>query len=132
MPRPETELLVDVALRDIPRKAEWQVLDLGTGSGAVALAIGRERPSCYITATDISADALAAARENANGMITAYPIPIIAKPTNANPASAADTTQNTPKAAQAPPNRAVANGPKRAMTNPPAKRKATMATENTA
>ena len=66
VPRPETELLVDVALRDIPRKAEWQVLDLGTGSGAVALAIGRERPSCYITATDISADALAAARENAN------------------------------------------------------------------
>jgi release factor glutamine methyltransferase len=66
VPRPETELLVDVALRDIPRKAEWQVLDLGTGSGAIALAIGRERPSCYITATDISADALAAARENAN------------------------------------------------------------------
>ncbi len=66
VPRPETELLVDVALRDIPREVEWQVLDLGTGSGAVALAIGRERPSCYITATDISADALAAARENAN------------------------------------------------------------------
>ena len=66
VPRPETELLVDVALRDIPRKAEWQVLDLGTGSGAVALAIGRERPSCFITATDVSADALAAARENAN------------------------------------------------------------------
>jgi release factor glutamine methyltransferase len=66
VPRPETELLVDVALRDIPRTAEWQVLDLGTGSGAVALAIGRERPSCYITATDISEEALAAARENAN------------------------------------------------------------------
>jgi release factor glutamine methyltransferase len=66
VPRPETELLVDVALRDIPRQAEWQVLDLGTGSGAVALAIGRERPSCYVTATDISAEALAAARENAN------------------------------------------------------------------
>ena len=66
VPRPETELLVDVALRDIPRQAEWQVLDLGTGSGAVALAIGRERPSCYVTATDISAAALAAARENAN------------------------------------------------------------------
>ena len=66
VPRPETELLVDVALRDIPRNAEWQILDLGTGSGAVAIAIGRERPSCYITATDISTDALAAARENAN------------------------------------------------------------------
>jgi release factor glutamine methyltransferase len=66
VPRPETELLVDVALRDIPRKAEWGVLDLGTGSGAIALAIGRERPLCSITATDVSADALAVARENAN------------------------------------------------------------------
>ena len=66
VPRPETELLVDVALRDIPRKAEWDILDLGTGSGAIALAIGRERPLCRITATDVSADALAVARENAN------------------------------------------------------------------
>jgi len=66
VPRPETELLVDVALRDIPRKAELDVLDLGTGSGAVALAIGRERPLSRVTATDISADALAVARENAN------------------------------------------------------------------
>ncbi len=66
VPRSETELLVDVALRDIPRRAEWDILDLGTGSGAVALAIGRERPLCNITATDVSAEALAAARENAN------------------------------------------------------------------
>ncbi|MEJ2129548.1 MAG: peptide chain release factor N(5)-glutamine methyltransferase [Woeseiaceae bacterium] len=66
VPRPETELLVDVALRNISRKAEWDILDLGTGSGAVALAIGRERALCSITATDISEDALAVARENAN------------------------------------------------------------------
>jgi len=66
VPRPETELLVDVALRDIPRKAEWDILDLGTGSGAIALAIGRERALCSITATDVSEDALAVARENAN------------------------------------------------------------------
>ncbi len=66
VPRPETELLVDVALRDIPRKEEWDLLDLGTGSGAVALALGRERPLCAVTATDISEDALAVARENAN------------------------------------------------------------------
>jgi len=66
VPRPETELLVDVALRDIPRKAEWQVLDLGTGSGAVALAIARERQLCQVTAVDISPDALGVARQNAN------------------------------------------------------------------
>lgn len=66
VPRPETELLVDVALRDIPRKADWNVLDLGTGSGAVALAIGRERALCSVTAIDISEEALAVARENAN------------------------------------------------------------------
>lgn len=66
VPRPETELLVDIALRDIPRKADWQILDLGTGSGAIALAIARERALCSVTAIDISADALAVARENAN------------------------------------------------------------------
>lgn len=66
VPRPETELLVDIALRDIPRKAEWQILDLGTGSGAIALAIARERSLCSVTAIDISAEALAVARENAN------------------------------------------------------------------
>ena len=66
VPRPETELLVDIALRDIPRKAEWQILDLGTGSGAIALAIARERALCSITAVDISTEALAVARENAN------------------------------------------------------------------
>jgi len=65
VPRPETELLVDVALREIPRDADWAVLDLGTGSGAIALAIAKERQLCQLTATDVSADALAVARENA-------------------------------------------------------------------
>jgi release factor glutamine methyltransferase len=65
VPRPETELLVDLALREIPRKAEWRVLDLGTGSGAIAIAIAGERPLCELTATDVSAEALKVAMENA-------------------------------------------------------------------
>ncbi len=65
VPRPETELLVDLALREIPRKADWRILDLGTGSGAIAIALASERMLCQITATDISAAALAVAEENA-------------------------------------------------------------------
>jgi release factor glutamine methyltransferase len=65
VPRPETELLVDLALREIPRKAEWQILDLGTGSGAIAIALAAERMMCEITAVDISDTALAIARQNA-------------------------------------------------------------------
>ena len=64
VPRPETELLVELALREIPRKAKLQVLDLGTGSGAIAISVAAERPLCDVVATDISADALAIAREN--------------------------------------------------------------------
>lgn len=65
VPRPETEVLVDLALREIPRRAEWAVLDLGTGSGAIAIAIAKERPLSRITATDVSAAALEVARQNA-------------------------------------------------------------------
>jgi len=65
IPRPETELLVDLALREIPRKAEWQILDLGTGSGAIAVALAAERLMCEVTAVDISEAALAVAHENA-------------------------------------------------------------------
>lgn len=65
IPRPETELLVEVALERIAPDAACRVLDLGTGSGCVAVAIARERPRARVTAADISAAALAVARENA-------------------------------------------------------------------
>jgi release factor glutamine methyltransferase len=65
IPRPETELLVEQALAHIPVDAEWTVADLGTGSGAVTLAIAKERPRCRVIATDTSEAALAIARANA-------------------------------------------------------------------
>jgi len=68
VPRPETEVLVDLALREIPRDAEWNILDLGTGSGAIACAIGKERPRCDITAVDRSADALRVAEQNVRSL----------------------------------------------------------------
>ena len=65
IPRPETELLVERALLCIPNDAALRIADLGTGSGAIALAIARERPRCQVIATDISEAALNVARDNA-------------------------------------------------------------------
>jgi release factor glutamine methyltransferase len=65
VPRPESELLVELALRELPRKASLRVLDLGTGCGAIALAIASERPLCNLVATDASDAALRVAQENA-------------------------------------------------------------------
>ncbi|GAB4509134.1 MAG: peptide chain release factor N(5)-glutamine methyltransferase [Sulfuricaulis sp.] len=64
IPRPETELLVEKALEHIPRDAEWTIADLGTGSGAITLAIAKERPRCRLIAIDISPAALEVAGSN--------------------------------------------------------------------
>lgn len=65
IPRPETELLVELAMARLPTGAAVRVADLGTGSGAIALAIARERPQAYVVATDASESALQVARRNA-------------------------------------------------------------------
>jgi len=65
IPRPETETLVELALSWLPRERPVRVLDLGTGSGAIALAIASESPQARIVATDTSAAALEVARTNA-------------------------------------------------------------------
>jgi len=65
IPRPETELLVELALERLPPGAPARVLELGTGSGAIAVALASERQGLAIVATDVSEAALALARRNA-------------------------------------------------------------------
>jgi release factor glutamine methyltransferase len=65
VPRPETELLVERCLALLAGRERPRVLDVGTGTGAIALALKQERPDAEVVATDVSADALALARENA-------------------------------------------------------------------
>lgn len=67
-PRPETECLVEHALAAMPRDAVCSALDLGTGSGAIALSLAHERPQWVITAVDVSAAALDVAASNAESL----------------------------------------------------------------
>ena len=64
IPRPETEELVDLILEENPSK-ELKVLDIGTGSGAISVSLKKSRPLWQVTASDLSADALVLAKENA-------------------------------------------------------------------
>jgi release factor glutamine methyltransferase len=65
IPRPETELLVELALTRVPTAAPWRILDLGTGSGCIAVTLGKLLPHARVIATDLSESALAVAVRNA-------------------------------------------------------------------
>jgi release factor glutamine methyltransferase len=67
IPRPETETLVETAIESIERGA--RVVDIGTGSGCIAVTLALERPDLRVTATDVSVAALAVASRNARGAI---------------------------------------------------------------
>jgi release factor glutamine methyltransferase len=68
IPRPDTETLVEAALEKIPLDKVSHILDLGTGTGAVALAIAKNRNNCEVTAVDQSTDALSVTLENAQSL----------------------------------------------------------------
>jgi release factor glutamine methyltransferase len=66
VPRPDTEVLVEAALQLFPMDACLRVIDVGTGSGAIALALAKEMPNAFVIATDLSAEALQVAQRNAD------------------------------------------------------------------
>ncbi|GHG82570.1 peptide chain release factor N(5)-glutamine methyltransferase [Comamonas sp. JC664] len=68
IPRPETELLVEAALRMLPKDAPGRALDVCTGSGCIAISLAAERPQATVIATDLSPDACALAQENAQAL----------------------------------------------------------------
>jgi release factor glutamine methyltransferase len=69
IPRPETELLVEAALQRLPKNRQVNILDIGTGSGCIAITMALEWPLCTVTAMDISAPALRIAEENARRLV---------------------------------------------------------------
>ncbi len=68
IPRPETELLVEACLRALPKDAPSRALDVCTGSGCIAISLAAERPQATVVATDLSPDACALAKENAEAL----------------------------------------------------------------
>lgn len=68
IPRPETELLVEWALQQIAEEQPGRILDLGTGSGAIAITLAKHRPQSCVVAVDLSPDAIAVAQRNAKAL----------------------------------------------------------------
>lgn len=77
VPRPETEILVDLALAELADAPRPLVVDVGTGSGAVALALAARHPGARIVATDVSLPALAVARRNARSLALSRRVPLV-------------------------------------------------------
>ena len=77
IPRPETELLVEAVLQRLPKDAPSRVLDVCVGSGCIAISIAAERPQATVVATDLSPDACALARENAEALKVADRVSIL-------------------------------------------------------
>ncbi len=65
VPRPETEMLVEMGLAELDKNPESTVIDVGTGSGAIAISVAKNNPSARVIAIDISSEALELAKENA-------------------------------------------------------------------
>lgn len=68
IPRPETELLVELALENILQSRSYRILDLGTGSGVIGITLAKHRPRVQVTAVDVSAAALEVAKWNAQNL----------------------------------------------------------------
>ncbi|RKG95579.1 peptide chain release factor N(5)-glutamine methyltransferase [Corallococcus carmarthensis] len=77
IPRPETELLVEAVLHAVPKDAPSRVLDVCTGSGCIAISVAAERPQATVMATDLSKDACALARENAQALGVAERVSVL-------------------------------------------------------
>ncbi|WPB73876.1 peptide chain release factor N(5)-glutamine methyltransferase [Archangium violaceum] len=77
IPRPETELLVEAALHQLPKDGPGLALDVCTGSGCIAISLAAERPQATVMATDLSADACALARENAQALGVAERVTVL-------------------------------------------------------
>ncbi|MFY0524084.1 peptide chain release factor N(5)-glutamine methyltransferase [Archangium gephyra] len=77
IPRPETELLVEAALHKLPKDGPGLALDVCTGSGCIAISLAAERPQATVMATDLSEDACALARENAQALGVAERVTVL-------------------------------------------------------